>query len=281
MVQEQWQVAINTASIALQKPDVTLAIASELVGGFNNLKMSSVLWGAEIQKSDQIGAYASFFCHMDAMAGMHGAYDRKCISAWLYKQMSLQDIRRVNWWKGSIAPALESTQGPQKSYCTTKFRFSDYSSYLGDNIYMRAEELLLNKAEALCRLQKYDEARKLMESFGTIREKNYVRNRLDKVIDDNTLTLDAYGTGSTPEIKTLLDEILLQRRIELWGETGRLFDILRLKTGYYRGYEGSNHVVKLSDDTRQPDYKAFILTIPQTEFDGNVNIDPIADQNPL
>jgi len=120
-----------------------------------------------------------------------------------------------------------------------------------------------------------------METFGTIREKSYVRNRLDKVIDDNSLTLDVYGTGTTPEIKTLLDEILLQRRIELWGETGRLFDILRLKTGYYRGYEGSNHVVKLNDDTRLPDYKGFILTIPQTEFDGNINMDPIADQNPL
>ena len=46
-------------------------------------------------------------------------------------------------------------------------------------------------------------------------------------------------------------------------------------------YEGSNHVVKLSDETRQPDYKGFILTIPQSEFDGNINMDPIADQNPL
>ena len=102
-----------------------------------------------------------------------------------------------------------------------KFRFSDYSSYLGDNIYMRAEELLLTEAEALCHLKKYKEARSIMETFGTIREKSYVRNRLDKVIDDNSLTLDVYGTGTTPEIKTLLDEILLQRRIELWGETGR------------------------------------------------------------
>lgn len=281
LVQERWQDAVDAAVLALKKPDLKTANASELVGGFNDINMSSVLWGAEIQKSDQIGAYASFFCHMDAMAGMHGSYDRKCISAWLYKQMGLQDLRRVNWWKGSIAPALESTQGAQKSYCTMKFRFSDYSSYLGDNIYMRAEELLLTEAEALCHLKKYKEARSIMETFGTIREKSYVRNRLDKVIDDNSLTLDVYGTGTTPEIKTLLDEILLQRRIELWGETGRLFDILRLKTGYYRGYEGSNHVVKLNDDTRLPDYKGFILTIPQTEFDGNINMDPIADQNPL
>lgn len=281
LVQERWQDAINAAVTALDKKELSLANASELVGGFNNLNISSALWGAEIQKSDQIGAYSSFFCHMDAAAYMHGAYDRKCISAWLYKQMSLQDIRRVNWWKGAIAPALESMQGPQKSYCTMKFRFSDYSSYLGDNIYMRAEELLLTEAEALCRLKRYNEARILMESFGSIREKNYKRNRLDKVTDDNSLTLDSYGTGTAPEIKTLLDEIILQRRIELWGETGRLFDILRLQTGYYRGYEGSNHVVKLNDDTRLPDYKGFILTIPQTEFDGNVNMDPIADQNPL
>ena len=40
-------------------------------------------------------------------------------------------------------------------------------------------------------------------------------------------------------------------------------------------------MVKLSDETRQPDYKGFILTIPQSEFDGNINMDPIADQNPL
>ena len=165
---------------------------------------------------------------MDATAGMHGSYDRKCISAWLYKQMGLQDIRRISWWKGEIATALEASFGPQKSYCTTKFTFSDVTSYLGDNIYMRAEELLLTEAEALCRLERYGEARTLMETFGTIRERSYVRNRLDKVSDSKEMSVDVYGTGTSPEIKTLLDEILLQRRIELWGETGRLFDVLRL-----------------------------------------------------
>lgn len=281
LVQNRWKDALDAAQIALEKPDLKLAGTSDLTKGFNQLGMVSVLWGAEIQKSDQIGAYASFFGHMDATAGMHGSYDRKCISAWLYKQMGLQDIRRISWWKGEIATALEASFGPQKSYCTTKFTFSDVTSYLGDNIYMRAEELLLTEAEALCRLERYGEARTLMETFGTIRERSYVRNRLDKVSDSKEMSVDVYGTGTSPEIKTLLDEILLQRRIELWGETGRLFDVLRLRVGYYRDYEGSNHVVKLSDETRQPDYKGFILTIPQSEFDGNINMDPIADQNPL
>ena len=84
-MQERWQDAVDAAVLALKKPDLKTANASELVGGFNDINMSSVLWGAEIQKSDQIGAYASFFCHMDAMAGMHGSYDRKCINKWDYR----------------------------------------------------------------------------------------------------------------------------------------------------------------------------------------------------
>ena len=193
MVQNRWKDALDAAQIALEKPDLKLAGTSDLTKGFNQLGMVSVLWGAEIQKSDQIGAYASFFGHMDATAGMHGSYDRKCISAWLYKQMGLQDIRRISWWKGEIATALEASFGPQKSYCTTKFTFSDVTSYLGDNIYMRAEELLLTEAEALCRLERYGEARTLMETFGTIRERSYVRNRLDKV-SDSILAVSADGT---------------------------------------------------------------------------------------
>lgn len=280
LVQNNWELAAEAAKIALTKPRLSYANASELIIGFNTLEISSVLWGASIQKSDQTGDKASFFSHMDSNSGTYGSTDRKCISVWLYKQMGLQDLRRVNWWRDAMPDELP--QGSQKSYCSTKFSFSDYRSGLGDNIYMRAEELLLTRAEALCRLQQYAEARELMEIFGNIRERNYIKKRLDKITDSYELTKDAYGTASTPEIKTLLDEIILQRRIELWGENPRLFDILRLKVGYTRDYKDSNHLEKLiNENTQSPNYKGFILTIPQSEFDGNINMNPIKDQNPL
>jgi hypothetical protein len=78
-----------------------------------------------------------------------------------------------------------------------------------------------------------------------------------------------------------MDLILLQRRIELWGESQRIFDILRLKTGFDRKAPNSNHSFQVNFNTLLPDNKEFILTIPQKEFDGNPNMNIATDQNPL
>lgn len=78
-----------------------------------------------------------------------------------------------------------------------------------------------------------------------------------------------------------MDEILLQRRIELWGEAGRLFDIKRLKLGFNRDYVGTNHPEKLTSINTTPGSIKFALPIPQTEFDGNKALDPTKDQNPM
>ena len=94
----------------------------------------------------------------------------------------------------------------------------------------------------------------------------------------NSAAISFTSFGATT---TLMDMILLQRRIELWGESERIFDILRQKTGFDRNAPNSNHSQKLNFDTRQPDSKEFILTIPQKEFDGNPNLDATADQNPI
>ena len=87
--------------------------------------------------------------------------------------------------------------------------------------------------------------------------------------------------------KGLLDEILLQRRIELWGETGRIYDILRQGKGWTRYWEvkgektnHSNWLSKYSEYLNfPPDFLECILMIPQNEIDNNPNISN-ADQNP-
>jgi hypothetical protein len=87
---------------------------------------------------------------------------------------------------------------------------------------------------------------------------------------DPSYTLSA-NTGTA-----LLNEILLQRRIELWGEGQVFFDIRRLKVGLDR--TGSNHradatLVIPANDPR------FLYQIPQRELQANPNITE-ADQNP-
>ena len=80
---------------------------------------------------------------------------------------------------------------------------------------------------------------------------------------------------------------ILQRRIELWGEAGRIFDILRLAKGWTRYWEvngeksnHTNYLSKYSEYLNFPaDYLECIMMIPQAEIDNNPNI-TAADQNP-
>lgn len=66
----------------------------------------------------------------------------------------------------------------------------------------------------------------------------------------------------------LEEEILLERRKELYGEIGvEWFDAKRLQRGITRS---SNHHVGI---TLTPNDKRFILCIPQGEIDANSNID--------
>ena len=77
-----------------------------------------------------------------------------------------------------------------------------------------------------------------------------------------------------------MDYILLQRRIELWGEVSRMHDLQRLGLGMDRtySYPDNNH----SSQKKYPAAdKHFIYAIPLSEFDGNTALDPVADQNPL
>jgi len=76
--------------------------------------------------------------------------------------------------------------------------------------------------------------------------------------------------------------VLFKTKLQLWGETERIFDILRMKTGFNRNAAGSNHSQKVANiNTLLPDNKEFILTIPQKEFDSNPALDATTDQNPM
>lgn len=247
---------------------------------FNSVSSSSVMWGAEII-SDQSTVFASFFSNMDACTNVYYAAESpKCISNWLYAQIPDSDIRK-GWWNGNIGVSeKEWKYGANINYNQFKFQWADQNSYKGDYIFMRLEEAYLILAEALCRMGNDNEAKSTLGEIMSRRDSNW-SGTLD-TLGGNEQTFGTVGT-----VKTLLDEILLQRRIELWGETGRIFDILRLAKGWTRYWkvngEESNHTNYLS---KYPEYLNFpadyiecILMIPQVEIDNNPNINP-EDQNP-
>ena len=91
---------------------------------------------------------------------------------------------------------------------------------------------------------------------------------------------NSYNQNTVAPLQTLMDEILFQRRVELWGEVGRIFDLQRLKLGFDRDYSGSNHTELVKNVDTNAGSNAFIMTLPQSEIDGNANISA-SDQNPF
>ena len=271
LIQENWDAAITYATKALEKTGLSRVATLANLGGFNNKTSSSVMWAFEVI-ADQTGPYGPFFTHMDPEGG-YGARAFQCIDAWLWGQIPATDARKTGWWGFTPAPTPQIPEPVFSPYTSIKFRFSDKVTNLGDGIFLRAEEAILIAAEANIRkaTPNYTASRALLSELGKLRDSNYA-TRLATFANENT-----YNTNTHGAFTTLMDEILFQRRVELWGEgLGRAFDLRRLNLGYTRDYPGTNHPVKR---TLQPGDPRFVTLIPQKEFDSNESFN-VSDQNP-
>jgi hypothetical protein len=123
-------------------------------------------------------------------------------------------------------------------------------------IMMRSAEMMLIEAEAKARQGNDTQAATLLYSLQSERDPS------------------AVASGNTGA--SLLDEIMIERRKELYCEVGvEWFDAKRTRTGVTRT---GNHRVFLD---LEPDDKRFILCIPQTEIDANEFIDDSVNSDRL
>ncbi|MNS22612.1 SusD family protein [compost metagenome] len=121
---------------------------------------------------------------------------------------------------------------------------------------MRVAEMYLIEAEAKARLGNADAAAVLFE-FEKTRNPSY--------------------TLSTNSGQALVDEILLQRRIELWGEGFRFYDLKRTNSALDR--TNSNHDSGITNGVMNvaPSDKRWQWLIPKAEIDAN----PLIIQNEM
>lgn len=270
LVQHDYAAAASAAAEALKKSGLSL-VSVDALGGNNSVKVADVMWGNEII-ADQSTQFNSLFSHMDADApGMYGSKAQQCISTGLYRLIPNTDIRKTAWFRGALA---EEGTGSKVSFCQLKFKMADYTTRTGDYLLMRAEEMVLIKAEAECHQEAYAQARATISQLGNLRDSNFAERLASRTNSKE------YNEDTNAPIETLMEEILFQRRLELWGEVGRIFDLQRLGLGYNRVYEGSNHTQTVSTKNTDVASPLFILPLPQSELDGNENISA-EDQNPI
>lgn len=227
--------------------------------GFYDLKASpDAMWGG-IVTADSSPFVASFFGHFDntdtnGYAG--GLLVYKSIDKRLYDAMPDTDYR-----KSVFIPAKGTA--PYKAlpkYANIKFR--DQTAVAaggigqeGDDIYLRASEMYYIEAEALARIGNEAQAKAVLSEIALLRNPSYSTS----------------ATGSA-----LITEIILQKRIEMWGEGCAFFDMKRLGIGLDRNYAGTNHVVASGKLTIPAGSKEFVFQIPEAEILAN----PLVVQNP-
>lgn len=248
-----WQNAANNAALA-KAPYRLMPGSAYATDGFDNINNSEWMWGADIDNETST-LFASFFSHFDSTSSGYGGinfgFGFKIMDARLYAQIPDSDLRKAAW----VSPNDENTPFPP----LTNLKFIDESGddFAGDYSYMRSAEMFLVEAEAKARLGDPTAADVLFELVNN-RDPEYVRST---------------NTGMD-----LVEEIYLQRRIELWGEGVSWFDLKRLKKPLNRTGEGSNHMPFGLVDIA-PEGDLFRLQIPEDELNSNTNIG-ITDQNP-
>ena len=259
LTMEDWATAKNMAKAAIAASGCEIIPVKDFVGT-NDADADNVMWAADII-ADQSGMYASFFAHMSTGVS-YGSSARKLINKELYAKMGVNDTR-LAWWDPTDS----------KGYQQKKFEFSDLQTWMGDYIWMRVEEMYLTAAEAECRMGDEASAKADLMALMSKRDPSYSCEHL---------TGTAMGKLTNEWTGSLLEEITIQRRIELWGEAGRVYDIRRYKQGFRRteaqGWPAA--ALLAGRPTENPENWMWVLTIPQAEFDGNVNMDGAKDQNP-
>lgn len=240
---ENWSGAEQMAKIAYDGnvPNALNTVSTYKPVGFDDATDKEWLWSMT-QQGDQSNYY---FAAPHAFMTPDG-YNNGFINTTFASLFASNDRR-----KEAIVVTSSTIPATDVRYLrTNKFVF-EFSSSMA--VY-RTPEFILVAAEAAYRQGKISEAQTILNDFKSTRYTGFVNESL---------------TGTA-----LLEEILLERRKEMYGENGiEWFDAKRLQRGINRN---GNHLVKVNLTAND---KRFIMKIPQVEIDNNPNIDASVNSN--
>ncbi len=251
---EDWETARDMAKAAKSGNTYSLMSASEYTSGFNSVANSEWMWGFAVNVDDN-PIYPSFYSHMDAEQNGYGGAlgNYKQISTTLYNKIEDSDVRKDCFVIDSVFVKNKENIVTDTLLYWKQYKFVSTGNFLGDLVQQRVAEAYLIEAEAEARLGNEAAAK--------------------TVLFDLVSSRDAEYTESTNTGEALLDEILLHRQIELWGEGRRWFDIKRLKIGLDRTADNLNEGLARVTTLSAGD-SHFVFPIPMLETDVNELIEP-------
>lgn len=257
LAQGDWTKAATLAKEA--RAGFPLMSNTEYKAGFNKIANNEWMWGSEIiaDQSDGFGNFGAYMSRNFNSSTIRTA--PKAIYKPLFDKFPATDVRTQNFDVTGLHTALSlPTNYTKRPYTSQKFLAVSTSDSRCDVPYMRSGEMYLIEAEALARAGDEAGSKTVFTTFMKNRNPSYITS---------TSTGAAYIT-----------EVMDSRRIELWGEGFRWFDLKRLGLGVKRDDTGTNHVAAVINNvwTIASTDPKWVIKIPKQEIDAN----PLCKQNP-
>ena len=225
----------------------TLMSSSEITGGFDDVNTSGWMWGYDLTLDMDFGLI-SWWGQMDYYTySYQWAGDRKVIDQTLFDQIPADDARKGQFHQ---QPGSSFHLLPINKFYHEGRSAGGQGVVTTDYVFMRIAEVYLLNAEMAAKSGDEATAKSSLKAL--------VSQRMPDASYIDTLS------G-----QSLLNEIYLQTRIELWGEGKSYLALKRNKANIVRG---ANHLSFVGETIPHNDER-IIFEIPQSEVQNNPFID--------
>lgn len=251
MAKQDYTNAATYAAKAIQLAEANggaLMQGDQLMCGFSDIcsDTKEAMYAARTPDDKTVYFY-SFYAYMswnfNATAIRQGV---KCINADTYDTMSETDLRRA-WFDPTGEMEVPAKTYVKQPYQNRKFTARSSADAVGDVAFMRLAEMYLTEAEALARAGQTTQAQEVFTKFQVTRDPSYV------------------SKGNAGD--ALAEEIMNSRRVELWGEGFRFYDLKRLNLPIHRGRNFVQTFCTFIDKEAGAD--GWVWEIPKNETDFN------------
>ena len=230
--------------------------------GFNNASSNnSWIWGLPLA-SENVASLFCFTAHMsnEQSWAAYGFAVGRGINKNLYNSIDRNDFRKHSWldpdrssyeYKSCRQDSKTYFAESLADYVNIKFRPAGGECKISatggaaDHPMMRVEEMYFIEAEAKAH-ESLNEGISLLNAF----------------MNNYRIVGGGYDCAKkATSLKAFINELLLQKRIEFWGEGIVMFDLKRLDVSTKRGYMGTNSPTsyRLNTDGRAP-YWNFVIS---------------------
>ena len=253
LVQQDYEKAASYAEAA--REGYSLMSADDYKSGFNDYKNGEWMWGIHIQE-DQSDGYGNFMAFMSRnYASTQIRTSPKVMNVLLYDAFPDSDVRKQLVDPTGLHEDLDLPSNFSKfEYTSQKFMAASTSLSIGDVPFMRAAEMYLIEAEAKYKMNQEAASKLVLAELVSARDPEFLAF---------TTTGEAY-----------YEELLLQRRMELWGEGFRFFDLKRLGRKLDRTDTNTSRTVINNLYVVEPDDTRWQWAIPRQEINANEEIEP-------